>query len=143
MRFEWKTNNDSIIGGSITKAKISKDEKVTLEGFFNNDEYKNIRENEMFHLSEDKINKPVVKEFDENREYEIELQLNPDLVQEYNMKDMASDEIMECIDNNDKLQQQHSWYVLNVKQEEELPEFMKNMGSIKTGFSTAWNTELK
>lgn len=144
MRFQWKDNKGEVIEGSISRARVSKDKSVTVDGFFNQEAYDSIRNRCNFHLTDEKINKPVVAKFDENKEYEIELQLNPEIAEEHHITDMNdSQEIMDYITENDTLHNQHNWYVLNVKQEEELPEFMKSMGSIKVGYSTTWNKELK
>ncbi|BEP29019.1 hypothetical protein [Helicovermis profundi] len=137
-----------ILDSKIERIEIDKNIvlKITIEP-------KNINriiEREYFNLFKDSILEPAFTTFNSKNEIEITTMLDPDLKE---LLEMAIDDINEntildyLVDKNknqknDIFLNSESWYILDVKQEEILPDFLKEKGSIKTGFNTKWLEEL-
>ncbi|WP_432666851.1 hypothetical protein R9X47_10900 [Wukongibacter baidiensis] len=148
MILTWTDEFSKRLESTILKIKV-KNEEIRLTISVDYDTYNYVYENEMFNLYREVIGKNFKDNFDKEKVLEIELKLDPKLV---SILDDAVDLNEEAIKKYllEKSEEKpdnlfintSSWYVLNVKQEEELPEHLKAMGSVKVGFDTKWNEEL-
>lgn len=145
INIKWNDKLDSSIETNLIDINIDKNEHVNISISTTSEVFKYILEKNVFHLSKDVIINQSRKNFNDIKPVEIDLALSPQL--EKVLKDSGelsketlirylSDEIYESCKDTE------NWYVLNVKQEEELPEELKVLGSVKTGFSTKWNESL-
>lgn len=145
INIKWNDKLDSSIETNLIDINIDKNEHVNISISITLEVFKYILEKNVFHLSKDVIINQSRKNFNDIKPVEIDLALSPQL--EKVLKDSGelsketlirylSDEIYESCKDTE------NWYVLNVKQEEELPEELKVLGSVKTGFSTKWNESL-
>ena len=147
MMFKWNTPIDTQIACDITKLKINND-RVRMSMLVDYETYKEIYVNELFNLYRESIGKNFKEEFDKNNVIEIELVLDPSYNEilegavKFDSESIIQFLLKKSVDENNIFLSTDSWYVLNVKQEEELPDELKELGSLKVGFDTRWKEEL-
>jgi len=111
--------------------------------------YEDVRKQRLFNLYEDKIEASSFKNFAKTHPIEIELRLDPTLIEvlelaiELEAESIRNYIISKCGEGSDNLFIYHdSWFLLTAAQEEQLPDELAKLGSVKTGFQTTWRNEL-
>lgn len=125
----------------------SKDIRMGIQIDF--DIYQQVKKQRLFNLFEDKIEPSSFTKFSSTRPIEIELKLDPTLIEVLELAIKLEAEIIKDYvisksgEGSDNLFIYHdSWFLLTAVQEESLPEELAKLGSIKTGFQTTWRKEL-
>lgn len=144
----WKDEYGKDLNSKVIKAYVSHEKiKITIEVDFKNYEY--IIANELFNLYKEALGKNFRTSFNKAKPIEIQLQLNSNLISvlqlgvELNKEKVLNYLIKKSNEDRDNIFiSTESWYGLNVKQEEDLPEELKKLGSVKSGFDTRWSQEL-
>lgn len=138
---KWLDKLNNKLETKIVKLKKKNSQQVIMTVSVDYDMFKYILESEFFHLTKDVIINQSRKIFSKNKGVELDLMLNKNLMKaseadEKILLEYLTENINEAIINPD------NWYVLNVKQEEDLPPELAALGKVKTGFSTKWNEKL-
>ncbi|MCT4593103.1 MAG: hypothetical protein N4A57_02355 [Anaeromicrobium sp.] len=138
-----KNLKSEIIGCTINGERVN----ITISVDCNT--YKYIITNELFNLYKETLGQNFRHSFEQNKSIEIELRLDPKLVSVLKLAiELDKKEIIGYLTKKSKEDRDNifvntqTWYGLNVKQEEDLPDNLKILGSVKTGFDTRWLKEL-
>lgn len=109
-------------------------------------DYREIDEENLFHLTPD-VRGPIFGgAFEPNQDVEIDLRLSPRIYPTFSEVDEAGDRIAHALkgqpvsSEDTTLQETESWFALYVKQDAPLPPGLE--GSLKTGYRTTWEKDL-
>lgn len=133
----------------IREVKVLSDRDIRMDIQVTYEIYKQIKEEQSLNLFAEKIEPSGFMDFTSESPIEVELRLDPVLVEVLELSVALEAKTIQTyiagksIEGSDNLFiHNDSWFVLQMVQEESLPEELKSLGSIKTGFQTTWHKEL-
>lgn len=145
----FKGNQNSYFPIEICNVKVLDPKDIRMEIQVTLEVYKQIRKQQLFNLYSDKIEPSGFMDFTGQAPIEIELRLDPTLVEALELSVEIKSEAIQAyvieksVEGSDNLFiYNDSWFVLSTVQEEELPPELAELGNVKTGFQTTWRNEL-
>ncbi|MGB3367342.1 MAG: hypothetical protein WBA54_07630 [Acidaminobacteraceae bacterium] len=125
---------------------LVKDEKVFLNGVVDYKTYRDVIKNEYFQFEEELVIESGFRNFDQDKEIEMSLRLENDLVELLAMNtELTNESIYKFLVDKSENEASNlflmneSWYLLKVVQLLELPDELTGKGQLRMGFLTSWS----
>lgn len=130
---------------NLIKAEVN-NEMIFIHGSVNYKSYNEVISNEYFQFEEELVIESGFRDFDENREIEMSLRLEGEIVELLAMNtELTTESIYNFLvqkskdDRNNIFLMNESWYLLRVVQLVELPDELTEKGQLRMGFLTSWS----